>query len=63
MVYCGTFGTLKYVLKRFGVEYTFVDGSDISAYREAVKPNTKVYSYFMKDHPRLWMQLQQLQTL
>lgn len=42
MVYCGTFGTLKYVLKRFGVEYTFVDGSDISEYRKAVKPNTKV---------------------
>lgn len=42
MVYCGTFGTLKFVLKRFGVEYTFVDGSDISQYREAVKPNTKV---------------------
>jgi len=53
MVYCGTFGTLKYVLKRFGVEYTFVDGSDISKYREAVKPNTKVYSYSMKDHHTL----------
>lgn len=43
MVYSGTLSLLQNILTRFGVECTFVDGSDISKYREAVKPNTKVY--------------------
>lgn len=42
MVYSGTLSVLKNILTRFGVECTFVDGSDISKYREAVKSNTKV---------------------
>ncbi|KAL9974389.1 hypothetical protein ACROYT_G011413 [Oculina patagonica] len=42
MVYSGTLSLLKNILTRFGVECTFVDGSDISKYREAVKSNTKV---------------------
>ncbi|KAJ7376647.1 hypothetical protein OS493_033529 [Desmophyllum pertusum] len=42
MVYSGTLSLLQNILTRFGVECTFVDGSDISKYREAVKPNTKV---------------------
>ena len=39
-VYGGTYGLLRSVLSRFGVETTFVDGSDPAAVRAAVRPET-----------------------
>ena len=41
MVYNGTLSLLRNYLTQFGVECTFVDGSNIASYREDVKPNTK----------------------
>ncbi|XP_027053503.1 uncharacterized protein LOC113680666 [Pocillopora damicornis] len=42
MVYSGTLALFRNHLPRFGVECTLVDGFDVSSYRKAVKPNTKV---------------------
>jgi cystathionine beta-lyase/cystathionine gamma-synthase len=39
-VYGGTFGVLDHVLARFGVETTYVDGTDVDAVRAAVRDNT-----------------------
>ncbi|HVE73747.1 MAG TPA: aminotransferase class I/II-fold pyridoxal phosphate-dependent enzyme [Mycobacteriales bacterium] len=39
-VYGGTYGVLTSVLQRFGVTTTFVDGSDLSAMRAALRPET-----------------------
>jgi O-acetylhomoserine/O-acetylserine sulfhydrylase-like pyridoxal-dependent enzyme len=39
-LYGGTYGLLTSVLARFGVEATFVDGSDPDAVRAAVRPET-----------------------
>ena len=39
-VYGGTFGVLDHVLSRFGVETTYVDGTDIEAVRAAMRPQT-----------------------
>src|SRR4051812_8554863 len=41
-VYGGTYGLLTHVLARFGVEATFVDGTDLDAVRAAVRPETRV---------------------
>ncbi len=31
------------ILPRFGIEYTLVDGADLEAWQQAVKPNTKLF--------------------
>jgi cystathionine beta-lyase/cystathionine gamma-synthase len=41
-VYGGTFGVLDHVLARFGVETTYVDGTDADAVRAAIRSNTAV---------------------
>ena len=41
-VYGGTFGVLHHVLARFGVEATFVDGTDVDAVRAAIRDETVV---------------------
>jgi cystathionine beta-lyase/cystathionine gamma-synthase len=41
-VYGGTYGLLTSVLARFGVETSFVDGTDVDAVRAAVRPETAV---------------------
>ncbi len=41
-VYGGTFGLLTRVLNRLGIESTFVDNNDPQAWRDAIRPNTKV---------------------
>jgi len=41
-VYGGTFGVLRHVLARFGVDATFVDGTDNDAVRAAIRPETAV---------------------
>lgn len=41
-VYGGTYGLLTTVLDRFGVTATFVDGTDLDAVRDAIRPETTV---------------------
>ncbi|MFB3107141.1 MAG: O-acetylhomoserine aminocarboxypropyltransferase, partial [Pseudomonadales bacterium] len=41
-LYGGTHNLLEYTLPRFGIETTFVDPRDMSAFEEAIKPNTKL---------------------
>ncbi|WP_019141415.1 O-acetylhomoserine aminocarboxypropyltransferase [Noviherbaspirillum massiliense] len=41
-LYGGSHNLLAYTMKRFGVETTFVDPRDLDAWRNAIRPNTKV---------------------
>ena len=41
-LYGGSQNLLGYTLKRFGIDTTFVDPRDIDAWRNAIRPNTKV---------------------
>jgi cystathionine beta-lyase/cystathionine gamma-synthase len=41
-VYGGTFRLFDKVFKRFGLEFTFVDGRDVREIEKAIKPNTKM---------------------
>jgi O-acetylhomoserine (thiol)-lyase len=41
-LYGGSQNLLGYTLRRFGIETTFVDPRDIDAWRNAIRPNTKV---------------------
>lgn len=40
-IYGGSYNLLAHTLANFGVETTFVDGSDVSNFAKAIKPNTK----------------------
>lgn len=42
MPYSWTTALLRNFLKRFGVEHTFVDGSDVTNIEAAIRPNTRV---------------------
>lgn len=42
-LYGGTYRLFSKVLVRYGLEFTYVDMSDIGAVRSAVKPNTKLF--------------------
>ena len=41
-VYGGTYGVLQHVLSRFGVDASFVDGTDVDAVRAAIRAETAV---------------------
>ena len=41
-IYGGTWAFLKNILPKWGVEITFVDPSDLSAFKNAIRPNTKL---------------------
>lgn len=41
-LYGGSQNLLGYTMKRFGIDTTFVDPRDIDAWRNAIRPNTKV---------------------
>jgi O-acetylhomoserine (thiol)-lyase len=41
-IYGGSHNLLDYTLRRFGIETTFVDPRDPKAWREALRPNTKI---------------------
>ncbi len=51
------FGAIRYVveeiLARFGVSNTIVDGSDLAAWRAAVKPNTRILFFETPSNPTL----------
>ena len=42
-LYGGSHNLLAYTLKRFGIETTFVDPRDLDAWRDAIRPETKVF--------------------
>jgi O-acetylhomoserine (thiol)-lyase len=42
-LYGGSHNLLAYTLKRFGIETTFVDPRDLDAWRNAIRPETKVF--------------------
>jgi O-acetylhomoserine (thiol)-lyase len=41
-LYGGSHNLLHYTLPRFGIETTFVDPRDVNAFRQAVRPNTRL---------------------
>jgi len=41
-IYGGTHNLLDYTLRRFGIETTFVDPRDLSAFEQAIQPNTRL---------------------
>lgn len=41
-LYGGTHNLLSYTLPRFGIETTFVDGRDMNAWKNAIRPNTRL---------------------
>jgi len=51
------FGSCLYIvenlLTRYGVEVTFVEGTDLAAWRDAVRPNTKVFFLEALSNPTL----------
>ncbi|QED47880.1 cystathionine beta-lyase [Cytobacillus dafuensis] len=52
-VYGGTFRFVTKVLSRYGIEYTFVDMTDLEAVKRAVRPNTKVFYVETPSNPLL----------
>ena len=41
-LYGGSHNLLSYTLPRFGIETTFVDGRDMNAWKNAIRPNTRL---------------------
>ncbi|MBB6285175.1 cystathionine beta-lyase [Geobacillus subterraneus] len=52
-VYGGTYRMITEVLSRFGIEYTFVDMTDVKAVAENIRPNTKVIYMETPSNPLL----------
>jgi cysteine-S-conjugate beta-lyase len=52
-VYGGTFRMVTQVLTRFGIEHTFVDMTDLTQVKNAVKPNTKAFYVETPSNPTL----------
>ncbi|MES0856047.1 cystathionine beta-lyase [Geobacillus sp. G4] len=52
-VYGGTYRMITEVLSRFGIEYTFVDMTDLRAVAENIRPNTKVIYMETPSNPLL----------
>ncbi|MFJ6001883.1 bifunctional o-acetylhomoserine/o-acetylserine sulfhydrylase [Arthrobacter sp. NPDC092385] len=52
-LYGGTYNLLKHTLKKFGIETTFVEDPDnLEQWREAVRPNTKLFFGEVVSNPR-----------
>lgn len=51
------FGSCRYIVEtlcpRFGIEATLVDGKDLDAWRNAVRPNTKMFFFETPSNPAL----------
>lgn len=52
-IYGGTYQNVTEFLTRFGVEHTFVDESDVSAWKNAIQPNTKLFYLETPSNPLL----------
>jgi cystathionine beta-lyase/cystathionine gamma-synthase len=58
--YSWTYKLLTQFLLRFGVEYTFVDGTDIENFKNAIKKNTKIL--YLESPNSLTFELQDLEA-
>ena len=52
-VYGGTYRMVTEVLARYGIQYTFVDMTNLQAVKEAILPNTKVFYVETPSNPLL----------
>jgi O-acetylhomoserine (thiol)-lyase len=52
-LYGGSHNLLHYTLARFGIETTFVDPSDLQAWKSAVRPETRLFFAETLGNPRL----------
>lgn len=52
-VYGGTFRALNKIFPRFGIEYTFVDSTDLNEIKKAIKPNTRAIFLESPSNPLL----------
>ncbi len=52
-LYGGSHNLLHYTLARFGIETTFVDPSDLQAWKTAVKPHTRLFFAETLGNPKL----------
>lgn len=52
-VYGGTYRMVTEVLTRFGIQYTFVDMTDLAAVENAIRPTTKVFYVETPSNPLL----------
>ncbi|MDP4083155.1 MAG: cystathionine beta-lyase [Bacillota bacterium] len=52
-VYGGTFRMVTEVLSRFGIEHTFVDMTNLSQVKQAIRPNTKAFYIETPSNPLL----------
>ncbi|MBM4422785.1 MAG: cystathionine gamma-synthase [Chloroflexi bacterium] len=52
-VYGGTFRLLDKILKDYGIEYTFVEMTDLAAVRDGLRPNTRLVWLETPTNPRL----------
>ncbi|GBF10348.1 cystathionine beta-lyase [Tepidibacillus sp. HK-1] len=52
-VYGGTYRLVTQVLSRFGIEYTFVDMTDLDQVKKSIRPNTKVIYIETPSNPTL----------
>tara|TARA_A200000113_G_scaffold127332_1_gene114604 strand:+ start:23 stop:1294 length:1272 start_codon:yes stop_codon:yes gene_type:complete len=52
-LYGGTYNMLNNTLPRFGITTTFVDPDDVDNFKDAVKPNTKVFFAESLGNPKL----------
>ena len=43
----------KHLRPRFGIASTLIDGSDLNAWREAIRPNTKLFFFETPSNPNL----------
>ena len=52
-LYGGTYRLFSHVLSRYGLEFTYVDMTDLAAIRAAVRPNTKLFWVETPTNPML----------
>ncbi|MBX5436102.1 MAG: O-acetylhomoserine aminocarboxypropyltransferase/cysteine synthase [Alicyclobacillaceae bacterium] len=52
-LYGGTFNLFNVTLRRFGIEFTFVDPHDLAAVEAAIRPNTKAVFTEIIGNPRM----------
>ena len=52
-LYGGTYSLFAHTLRKLGIEFTFVDGTNPDAFRQALRPNTKLFYGETLSNPQL----------
>ncbi len=52
-LYGGTYSLFAHTLRKLGIEFTFVDGTNPEAFRQALRPNTKLFYGETLSNPQL----------